>query len=125
MNPVFQNSLLLRIVAELVLMAELLHRTLLVVKNKVFEVDLLWFLIPQDLLLPTYAIHFLIHLIRVEGYLMKLGVYMTGVAKHVWNIELFQGKIHILRRKKIPFAVSHEFFGFLNDFLEAMLYRRV
>ena len=82
-NPVFQNSLLLRIVAQLVLMAQLLHRTLLVVKDEVFEVDLLWFLIPQDLLLPTHAIHFLIHLIRVEGYPVELGVYMTGVAKHV------------------------------------------
>lgn len=82
-NPVFQNSLLLRIVAELVLMAQLLHRTLLVVKDEVFEVDLLWFLIPQDLLLPAHAIHFLIHLIRVEGYPVELGVYMTGVAKHV------------------------------------------
>ena len=70
-------------------MAQLLHRTLLVVKDKVFEVDLLWFLIPQDLLLSAYALHFLIHLICVEGYPVELGVYMTGVAKHVWNIQLF------------------------------------
>ena len=106
-------------------MAQLLHRTLLVVKDEVFEVDLLWFLIPQDLLLPAHAVHFLIHLIRVEGYPVELGVYMTGVAKHVWNIQLFQGEVHVLCCEEIPFAVAHDLFGLLNDFLEAVLYWRV
>ena len=81
--PIFQNSLLLGVVAQLVLVAQLLHRALLVVKNKVLEVDLLRLLIPQDLLLSTRAIHFLIHLIRVESNLMKLMMHMTRVTKHV------------------------------------------
>jgi hypothetical protein len=50
-------------------------------------------------------------------HLLVLKWNMTGVAKHIGDIEFLHGQSHILARQEITFAVTHNLAGLLDDFV--------